>query len=99
MEEIPISRRRVVMKALEFEARVRPDHTLSVPSSVAPLVSPGQPVRVLLLVPDSTEDADWESLAATEFLTGYAGSDAIYAKECGFVKSEVDHERRQQPSR
>jgi hypothetical protein len=99
MEEVPISRRRIAMKALEFEAQVRPDHTLSVPSSVASLVPPGQPVRVLLLIPDSTENADWESLAATEFLTGYAGSDAIYAKECGFVKSEVDHECRQPRSR
>ena len=38
----------------------------------------GQPVRVLLLVPENQEDQGWEQLAAAEFGMGYADSDAIY---------------------
>lgn len=71
------------MKALEFKAQVTPDCTLSVPSSVASEVPSGQTVRVLLLIPDSTEDADWERLGVTEFLKGYAESDAIYDQLSG----------------
>lgn len=71
------------MKALAFEAQVNPDNTLAIPSSVASEVPSGQMVRVLLLVPDSTEDADWERLGVTEFLKGYAESDAIYDQLSG----------------
>jgi hypothetical protein len=66
------------MKALEFEARLNPDHTLAVPESVAAQIPPGRPVRVLLLVAEITEEQDWSQLTMTEFLKGYAESDAIY---------------------
>jgi hypothetical protein len=71
------------MKALEFEAQVSPDHTLPIPSSVAAELPMGQTVRVLVLVPDSSEDAEWEQMASSEFLKGYAESDAIYDQLSG----------------
>ena len=71
------------MKALMFEAQVNPDQTLPLPSSVAEQLPSGQAVRVLLLVPESTEDAEWEHMASSEFLKGYAESDAIYDQLSG----------------
>lgn len=66
------------MKALAFEAQVNPDHTLPIPSSVAAELPTGQAVRVLIFIPDSNEDADWQRLTSEQFLKGYADSDAIY---------------------
>lgn len=71
------------MKAVEFEARVNPDHMLPIPSSLAAELPTGQTVRVLVLLPDSSEDADWNRLATEQFLKGYADSDAIYDQLSG----------------
>ncbi len=71
------------MKALEFEARINPDNTLPIPPSVLAEVPTGQTVKILMLVPDSTEDAEWEEMASGEFLRGYAESDAIYDRLSG----------------
>jgi len=71
------------MKALEFEAQVNPDHTLAIPTSIAAEIPSGKPVRILILVPDSSEDAEWERLTAEQFLKGYADSDAIYDQLSG----------------
>lgn len=71
------------MKALEFEAQVSPEQTLAIPSSVASQIPSGQTVRVVLLIEESTEDADWERLGAAEFVKGYAVSDAIYDQLSG----------------
>lgn len=48
------------------------------PSELAAQIPPGQLVRVLLLIPESAEERDWEQFTAEEFLKGYAESDAIY---------------------
>jgi hypothetical protein len=66
------------MKALEFQAALNPDCTLTVPADIAAQVQREQSLRVILLVPDSTEDKDWAHLTAEQFLKGYADSDAIY---------------------
>ncbi|MGH7172170.1 MAG: hypothetical protein ACRELG_17990 [Gemmataceae bacterium] len=71
------------MKALEFETQVNPDHTLPIPASIAAEIPSGQTVRILVLVPDSSEDADWARLTAEQFLKGYADSDAIYDQLSG----------------
>lgn len=71
------------MKALAFEAQVNPDHTLPIPSTVAAEIPAGQMVRVLVLLPDSSEDADWERLTTEQFLKGCADSDAIYDELSG----------------
>jgi hypothetical protein len=68
----------VTMKAVVFESELGPDHTLRVPSEVRERIPPGQPLRVLVLVPENGEDLAWEQLAAAEFGMGYADSDAIY---------------------
>ncbi len=66
------------MRALEFQGRMNPDHTLTVPPEVAAQLEGAQSIRVILLVPDSEEDGDWMRLSAEQFLKGYADSDAIY---------------------
>ncbi len=71
------------MKALEFEAQVNSDRTLPIPSSIAAEFPIGQTVRVLVLLPDANEDADWKRLATEQFLKGYADSDAIYDQLSG----------------
>lgn len=71
------------MKAVAFETQVHPDQTLPIPSSVAAELPTGQTVRVLVLLPDSSEDADWERLTAEQFLKGYADGDAIYDQLSG----------------
>ncbi|MHB1424121.1 MAG: hypothetical protein ACYC3I_13170 [Gemmataceae bacterium] len=71
------------MKALAFDAKVNPDNTLPIPTSVAAELPSGQVVRVLVFLPDSSEDADWERLTAEQFLKGYAESDAIYDQLSG----------------
>lgn len=68
----------VTMRALEFQARISPDRTLTVPPEVAEQIEAEQPVRVILLLPDPNEEREWKRLAAEQFLKGYAESDAIY---------------------
>ncbi|MGH7225627.1 MAG: hypothetical protein ACRELF_20610, partial [Gemmataceae bacterium] len=59
------------------------DHTLPIPAAVAAELPSGQTVRILVLVPDSSEDADWARLTTEQFLKGYADSDAIYDQLSG----------------
>jgi len=66
------------MKALEFWAHINPDYTLSIPPEVAIQIEKEQSVRVILLIPVSSEDQDWAQLTTEQFLKGYAKSDAIY---------------------
>jgi len=66
------------MKALEFEAQLNADQTLSVPQSVAAQIPQGETVRVLVLVSEPTEEEAWQRLATEQFFKGYAESDAIY---------------------
>ena len=68
------------MKALEFQARINPDDTVTIPAHVAEQVRGDEPVRVILLVPDSAEDEDWSRMTAEQFLKGYAEGDTIYDK-------------------
>jgi len=66
------------MKAFEFNTRVRADGTLPVPANVTTQLEGDQAVRVIMLVPDKDEEAQWAALTADQFLKGYAESDAIY---------------------
>ena len=66
------------MKAIEFESQMSPDHSLRVPDAVAVGIPAQRPIRVLLLIPESDDDQQWENVAAAEFGQGYADSDAIY---------------------
>jgi hypothetical protein len=66
------------MKAFEFTASINPDATLSIPSPIAQQIRQDQEVRVILLMPEPTEDRAWARLTAEQFLQGYAEGDAIY---------------------
>jgi hypothetical protein len=66
------------MKAVEFQSELGPDLTLSIPANLREQIPRGQSLRVLVLVPENSEDQAWEQLAAAEFGMGYADSDAIY---------------------
>lgn len=66
------------MKAVEFQSELRSDRTISIPDSMIDRIPSGRTFRVLILVPEDTEDQAWEQLAATEFGMGYSESDAIY---------------------
>jgi hypothetical protein len=66
------------MKTVSFESELRTDHTLVVPDAVLARIPQGQPLRILVLVPENAEEKNWEELAAVEFGMGYAKSDAIY---------------------
>jgi hypothetical protein len=66
------------MKALEFETRMSPNATLSIPSDVAAQIQPEQQIRVLLLVPEADDASEWSRLTVAQFLKGYDEMDAIY---------------------
>ena len=66
------------MKAIEFSASVSREGMLEIPTSLRDQICLDQPVRVLLLLPESGEAADWARLTAEKFLQGYDASDAIY---------------------
>jgi hypothetical protein len=69
------------MKAVEFFSSIRPDGTLELPPAVAELLREHEdPLRVLVLVPEDEDDAQWRRMTAEEFMAGYADSDAIYDK-------------------
>ncbi len=66
------------MQAFEFQANIKPDHTLSVPTEIAKQIQKELPVHVIVLIPDATEDQEWSQLTAEQFLKGYVEGDAVY---------------------
>jgi hypothetical protein len=66
------------MKAFEFVGKVNQDATLTVPAEVAAHLPACESVRVLLLVADAEEDAEWARLTTEQFFKGYDKGDAIY---------------------
>ena len=66
------------MKQFEFQAVVGNDEKLKIPTDVAAQIEPNCRVRVVVLVPDRTEDQQWDKLTVEQFLQGYSDADAIY---------------------
>jgi len=66
------------MKALEFETTLSTDSKLTVPENLALQIPKEEAVRVIVLLPENGDDADWQHLAADRFLAGYSESDSIY---------------------
>ena len=66
------------MKVLEFQTQIPTDGTLQLPPDIAAQILGDDPVRVVLVVGESSEDEAWRKLTADRFLAGYAESDAIY---------------------
>jgi hypothetical protein len=71
------------MKAIEFQSKLNSDQTLTVPESAKSAIPVGQPVRVLVLIPETDFDQEWERLAAEDFGQGYADTDAVYDQLSG----------------
>jgi hypothetical protein len=68
----------VHVKALEFEAKLGADANLRVPDDIASQIPTESPLRVIVLLPESSEDADWQRLTREQFLRGYCDADDIY---------------------
>lgn len=70
--------REVQVKALEFETKLGADANLRVPDDVVSQIPPEYPLRVIVLMPESREDTDWQRLTCEQFLRGYSDGDTIY---------------------
>ncbi|MCX7841312.1 MAG: hypothetical protein N2559_17895 [Anaerolineae bacterium] len=68
------------MKALEFQTTLTTEPVLTIPPELRTELKDGVPVRVILLFPETTENADWARLTAEQFLQGYAERDSVYDK-------------------
>ena len=68
------------MKRLELKAQLNADHTSTVSQGNARKIQGDEAVRVVLLVPEATEDQSWTALSADQFLAGYSDGDAIYSQ-------------------
>jgi hypothetical protein len=66
------------MKALEFLGQIDANNAIEVPPEVAAQLQRGQAIRVIVLMPDTTDDMDWSRLTMDQFLSGYSEGDAIY---------------------
>jgi hypothetical protein len=66
------------VKALEFESKLGEDASLRVPYDLALQIPKGEPVRVIVLIPESTEDEAWQRLTHDQLLQGYSEGDSIY---------------------
>ncbi|WP_035992099.1 hypothetical protein [Leptolyngbya sp. KIOST-1] len=69
------------MKAYEFAGEVMADGQLKLPESALVQLAGHRAVRVIVLVQDPSEDeeaAEWNTMAAEQFLAGYSKADAIY---------------------
>jgi len=66
------------VKALEFESKLGEDASLRVPDDLALQIPKEEPVRVIVLVPESPEDEAWQRLTRDQLLQGYSEGDSIY---------------------
>ncbi|HEY6342124.1 MAG TPA: hypothetical protein VIY49_11580 [Bryobacteraceae bacterium] len=66
------------MKTLEFQTTLADDSSLKVPKGIAEQIPREEVVRVIVVLPENREEADWRQLAAEQFLAGYSDIDAIY---------------------
>ncbi len=69
------------MQAVEFISEVTEAGEVPVPRHLAGTLPHKRKVRVIVLYPTESDDADWTRLTAEQFLSGYAPGDAIYDKE------------------
>ena len=63
------------MVTLEFWARMTSDQTLIVPAEIAAQIRDEHAVRVVVIVPEASDEQAWSRLTADQFLRG---SDAVY---------------------
>ena len=67
------------MKAYELSAKINHDGKLVLPDQL-PLFLPQQVIKVILLVPEMTEnqEQEWINLTTEQFFNGYSDEDSIY---------------------
>jgi bifunctional DNA-binding transcriptional regulator/antitoxin component of YhaV-PrlF toxin-antitoxin module len=69
------------MKAIAFRSKVKGNGTIQIPKQSRRSIKKGDEVRVVLLWPESEDDASlWEDAAARTFLEGDGQSDVLYDK-------------------
>ena len=70
------------MKAYEMPVKVSAEGKLELPKSLSALLPREQVVRVIILVPEPTDEEEslWSRLTAEQFLAGYSEADSIYDK-------------------
>jgi len=69
------------MKAYEFPTKITPDGRLELPDTLLKQLPGDRPVRIIILVSESTdgeEQAAWSHLTAQQFFAGYSETDAVY---------------------
>jgi len=66
------------VKALEFESKLGKDASLRVPDDLVLQIPKEEPVREIVLVPESNEDEAWRRLTRDQLLQGYSDGDSIY---------------------
>ena len=66
------------MKALEFETKLDTDANLKVPEDLASQIPKEELVRVIVLLPDDADEADWQRFTNEQFLRGYSEGDSAY---------------------
>jgi hypothetical protein len=66
------------MKAVEFEARLNEDGTLSVPAELIPSLKQAPFLKIILLFPAEDDEKDWARLTVEQFAQGYVEADSIY---------------------
>jgi hypothetical protein len=66
------------MKAFEFQTTLTDEPMLMLPPEIKTELKAGVAVRVILLLPETTEHADWARLTAEQFLQGYSERDSVY---------------------
>ncbi len=66
------------MATIEFWARIGSDRTVTVPPEIADRIEGNEPVRIVVVLPESGEEPGWAATTTDQFLRGYDPSDDIY---------------------
>ena len=71
------------MMAYDIPIKVTAEGKIELPDALVAQLPHEQVVRVIILVPESTdqsEQAAWSRLTAEQFFTGYSETDSVYDK-------------------
>ncbi|MBL7222509.1 MAG: hypothetical protein ISS72_01525 [Candidatus Brocadiae bacterium] len=66
------------MRTIEFETELKKADALEIPGDIAAELSVPAHARVILILEETEEDADWRHLTYQGFLRSYSDEDAIY---------------------
>lgn len=66
------------MRTVEFQTRLSNHRSLEVPAELAAQIPRDQPLQVILLFPEGSDESGWDRLTREQFLEGYSESDSIY---------------------